>query len=637
VLLATLAMVASAIQADTLKKPARPDTLEELTVSATRTRRRVPDEPTRVEVLGRDEITEKLLMTPGDIQMLLNESSGLRVQNTSPSLGSANLRIQGLRGRYTRILSDGLPLAGIQTGGLGLLQIPPMDLGKVEVVKGVASPFYGGSAVGGVVNLISRQAEGTEALLNFTTLGGADIIGWTGGQLGDATRGSLIAGLHRQDRKDRDGDGWADVPGYRRLVARPRGYWTGAAGQTVFGTVGLTLEDREGGTLPDRTAPDGQPFPETLASQRYDAGVVAKIPSGTGVWGVRASATMQRKDQVLGDDRERDRHASLFAEVTRTVPLGGGALVFGGAAEGDLYRNQDVPGFDDDFWTVSGLAQYDWDPGERVGLTLTARLDHHNVYGTFLSPRAASRIRLNDAWTLRMSLGSGFVAPTPFIEETEAIGLARVEPLTDLRSERVTGGSVDIGGTVGGVELNATLFGSLLSNAVGLRPGATAGMSQLANAEATTRTGGAELLARAHAGPFAFTLTYTGLVGSEVAPDDSVRRTVPLNPRHAAGLVTVWEHERGRVGLETFVTGGQRLDENPYRESSPTYVILGLLAEQRVGPVRLFLNLENLTDRRQTRWDPIVRPTRADDGRWTVDLWAPAEGRVVNGGVRIGL
>ncbi|MBS1241118.1 MAG: TonB-dependent receptor, partial [Gemmatimonadetes bacterium] len=314
-LIAAIAVLSVAFQSDTLKKPVKPDTLAELTVSATRTNRRVRDEPTRVEVLGREEITEKLLMTPGDIMMLLNESSGLRVQNTSPSLGSANLRIQGLRGRYTRILSDGLPLAGIQTGGLGLLQIPPMDLGRVEVVKGVASPFYGGSAVGGVVNLVSRQPEGTEVLLNLTTLGGTDLVGWSGGRLGGTWRGSLLTGLHRQDRRDRDGDGWADVPGYRRLVARPRGYWTGTAGQSLFATVGLTLESREGGTLPGRVAPDGLPFPETLGSQRYDAGLVLRIPSGTGVWGLRTSATMQRKDQLLGDSRERDRHASLFAEA----------------------------------------------------------------------------------------------------------------------------------------------------------------------------------------------------------------------------------------------------------------------------------------------------------------------------------
>jgi outer membrane receptor for ferrienterochelin and colicins len=107
---------------------------EEITVAATRTNKRLDDQPMRVEVLGREEIEEKLLMTPGDIVMMLNEMGGMRVQATSPSLGAASIRIQGMRGRYTRLLSDGLPLFGEQVGGLGLLQIPPMDLGQVEVI-----------------------------------------------------------------------------------------------------------------------------------------------------------------------------------------------------------------------------------------------------------------------------------------------------------------------------------------------------------------------------------------------------------------------------------------------------------------------------------------------------------------------
>ena len=111
----------------------------------------------RVEVLEREEIEEKMLMTPGDIVMMLNEMGGMRVQATSPSLGAASVRIQGMRGRYTRFLSDGLPLFGEQVGSLGLLQIPPVDLGQVEVIKGVASALYGAGAMGGVVNLISRR------------------------------------------------------------------------------------------------------------------------------------------------------------------------------------------------------------------------------------------------------------------------------------------------------------------------------------------------------------------------------------------------------------------------------------------------------------------------------------------------
>src|SRR5438876_4836541 len=111
---------------------------QEITVTATRTETRVEDQPLRVEVLDQEEVEEKTLMTPGDIAMLLNETSGLRVQVTAPSLGAANIRVQGLRGRYTQVLADGLPLYG-QTGSIGILQIPPVDLGRVEVIEGVAS------------------------------------------------------------------------------------------------------------------------------------------------------------------------------------------------------------------------------------------------------------------------------------------------------------------------------------------------------------------------------------------------------------------------------------------------------------------------------------------------------------------
>ena len=90
-------------------------------------------------------------MTPGDIGMVLNETGGVRVQTTSPSLGASSVRIQGMRGRYTRFLSDGLPVFGSQPSGIGLLQIPPMDLNQIEVVKGVASALYGAGALGGVV------------------------------------------------------------------------------------------------------------------------------------------------------------------------------------------------------------------------------------------------------------------------------------------------------------------------------------------------------------------------------------------------------------------------------------------------------------------------------------------------------
>jgi len=72
--------------------------------------------------LSRDEVEEKLLMTPGNIAMLVSETPGVRTQITSPSLGGANIRMQGMKGRYTQLLSDGLPLYGGQVPAIGLLQ-----------------------------------------------------------------------------------------------------------------------------------------------------------------------------------------------------------------------------------------------------------------------------------------------------------------------------------------------------------------------------------------------------------------------------------------------------------------------------------------------------------------------------------
>jgi iron complex outermembrane receptor protein len=98
-----------------------------------------------------------------------------------------------------------------------------------------------------------------------------------------------------------------------------------------------------------------------------------------------------------------------------------------------------------------------------------------------------------------------------------------------------------------------------------------------------------------------------------------------------------WEREGGTgLSVETYYTGRQPLDDDPYRAESRPYVLVGLLARVRVGRALLFVNGENLGDVRQTRFAPIVRATPGLGGRRTTDVWAPLEGAVVNAGVRLG-
>lgn len=90
------------------------ETLQEVVVSSTRGTRTFKDIPTRIEFINAEELGEKGVMKPGDIRMLLNESTGIMTQQTSAISGNSSIRIQGLDGRYTQILKDGFPVFQVQ-------------------------------------------------------------------------------------------------------------------------------------------------------------------------------------------------------------------------------------------------------------------------------------------------------------------------------------------------------------------------------------------------------------------------------------------------------------------------------------------------------------------------------------------
>ncbi len=606
----------------------QPTVEEEVVVSATRTDKRLEDQPMRVEVLGREEIEEKMLMTPGDIVMMLNEMGGMRVQATSPSLGAASVRVQGMRGRYTRFFSDGLPLFG-EVGGLGLLQIPPMDLGQVEVIKGVASSLYGAGAMGGVVNLVSRRPGAErqrEILVNRSSRGATDAVVWYATPRQQGWSFTLIGSGHRQERNDINDDTWADLPGYTRTVLRPRVFWDGGDGRTLFATVGFTGEDRAGGG-----SPAGVPYREALDTRRVDAGVAAQVLLRERYLLTARGAVMeQRHTHQFGDGVERDRHETAFGEVTLRGSAGRHTVVGGVAVERDAYRPRELPQFAYAF-TVPGLfLQDDVNIAAWLSISASGRVDRHSEYGAFFSPRISALMR-SGAWTSRLSVGTGFFGPTPLTEETEATGLSRLLIPVPLRAEEGRSASLDIGRIQGPFSYTLTLFASQVQHPLDVDR--SRGMV-LMNAAGPATNRGVELLGTFRRAPFAVTATYAYVRAGEL--EAGIRRDAPLTPRHGAGIVGMWEREdAGRVGVEMYYTGAQRLEENPYRDRSRPYAVVGILAERQFGALRLFVNGENLTGVRQARWDPLIRPTQAPDGRWTVDAWAPLDGRNVNGGVRV--
>lgn len=637
-LLAAAALVSGASNAQAQEYAGEEAEVDEVVVQATRSGRRVQDEPIRVEVIDREEIEEKILMRPGNIAMLLSETGGLRVQVTSPGLGASNIRVQGMRGRYTQLLADGLPLYGGQASSLGLLQIPPTDLGQVEVIKGAASALYGPSALGGVINLVSRrpsEAPEGEVLLNLTSRNGQDVTAYGSSPIDENLRYSVVGGFNRQSEVDLDGDGWIDIPGYERWTVRPRLFWEGQGGASAYFTLGAMDEKREGGTLSGRTTPDRQPFPQTQDSRRFDGGVVAEFPlQGLGALHLRASGMMQDHNHRYGDTVEDDRHDTLFAEASLSGEGERTSWIGGLVMQRDGYRSETFPKFDYTFTTPALFAQVEHDLSDDLTLAASARWDDHSEYGSKFSPRLSALYRPGP-WTFRASLGRGFYAPTPFIEEIEAAGLSRLEPLAGLKAETAESASLEGGYAAGPLEANLILFASNIRDAVRVED-VSADRVRLVNVEGETGTRGAEALVRYRWQEFTVTGSYVFVDATEPDPFEPGRRTVPLTPQHTAGMVAMWErHGKGRVGFEAYYTGEQDLEGNPYRSRSEPYFELGLLAEVVLGDVRVFLNLENLLNVRQTKYDPMLLPMRAPDGRWTVDAWAPTDGFVVNGGVRL--
>jgi iron complex outermembrane receptor protein len=663
-----------------------PMTVDAMIVSSTRSERRVEDTPLRVETIDDEELAEKVAMAPGDIGMLLNETGGLRVQATNPSLGGANVRIQGLRGRYSLMLADGLPLYGGQTGGLGLLQIPPIDLGRVEIIKGTASALYGSSALGGVIDLISRRPSDDmerTLLVNQTSRNGSDAAFFFSGPAFGNTGATLLASANRQQRTDIDGDGWTDLPGYSRAVVRPRLFFDNHEGRTAFVTAGFTAEEREGGTLTGRVTPSGTAYEESLQTRRADIGALARwvdVGDGKlfgitalhdGIFTVRGSGVEQRHDHMLGTVAENDRHRTWFGEAALALPRGPLTYVIGAAFQQETYTSDQVARFDYTFNIPSAFAQIDIDAARWLSLSTSVRADQHSEYGTFVNPRVSLLFRAPAqpflaGWTARVSGGTGAFAPTPLVEETEVTGLTPLRPLASLVAERATSGSLDIGGPVaaafGEMEVQATLFGSRVTRplqivSTGETTNSVIAPLTLINATGPTRTWGTELLARVvrHLGDdeespaIRMTASYTMLNATECeAVDPSVlqllaspcaRRDVALSPRHSVGVVTTIEQEgKSRLGLELYYTGQQRLEDNPFRSESKPYLIVGLMGEYavdtRAGTARVFLNFENLTNVRQSNFDPLLLPARGMGGRWTTDAWTDLAGFTVNGGVR---
>jgi iron complex outermembrane receptor protein len=225
--------------------------LDEVILQSSRSTRTVKKIPTRIEFIGAEELGEKAIMNPTNISMVLRESTGIQMQQTSLSSGSTNIRIQGLDGRYTQLLRDGFPLYGGFSSGLSILQIPPLDLQQFEIIKGSSSTLYGGGAIAGLINMVSKtpnEEPSLDIMLTQTqALGSTANVFYS--KRNEKLGVSLYGSGHYQKAYDPEEDGFSNLPKTKSISFNPKFFYYPSGKTTFWFGLNGTYDDRIGGDI----------------------------------------------------------------------------------------------------------------------------------------------------------------------------------------------------------------------------------------------------------------------------------------------------------------------------------------------------------------------------------------------------
>ncbi|HEY0299108.1 MAG TPA: TonB-dependent receptor plug domain-containing protein, partial [Arachidicoccus sp.] len=219
-------------------------------VSTMRNNQPIESAPIKIEVLGKQEMDEESTIKPASIASILGDVSGVQVLQSSATSGNVNVHIQGLSGRYTQILKDGIPMYDGFSGNFGILSIPPLDLQQIELVKGSASTLYGGGAIGGLINLISRKPANLQDatfIVNQSSLDETDLNGFAAKRYKHFGY-TMFTGYTHQKQQDINKDGFSDLPSLHSFNIHPRLFYYNNQ-TTITAGYNATFEKRNGGDM----------------------------------------------------------------------------------------------------------------------------------------------------------------------------------------------------------------------------------------------------------------------------------------------------------------------------------------------------------------------------------------------------
>ena len=617
--------------------------LGEVVITSTRSNRSIRNIPTRVEYLNAEELEEKGNMKPGDIRMMLNESTGIQTQQVSATSANSSIRIQGLDGRYTQILKDGFPLYAGFSGGLGLLQTPPLDLKQVEIIKGSTSTLYGGGAIAGMVNLISKSPSPEQELkflVNVTSAGGVDFNSFYSRQFANVGT-TLYAGYSENKAYDPSNVGFSAIPRFNRFVFTPKIFININKITTLSFGINLAFENRIGGDMQylNGHGDSLHSYFEENKSQRISTqlNLNHQLSEKASIVFRNSLSYFKRNINIPGYAFD-GRQLSSYSEMDYNYQMKNAEWVIGLNVYTDDFKEYPTDNFPKrnyDQNTLGLFIQNTWTVNKWLQTEAGLRGDYVFNYGLALLPRVSALFKITPKFTSRIGMGLGYKTPTIFTEETERIQYQYVLPISpdSNQLEKSYGVNWDFNYSTGFFEglkfsINQLFFFTRIRNPLVMDtlPGP---VYELVNSAGWLDSKGFETNIKFSYRNFQLYIGYT--FTDAHLNENGVIRENPLTARNRLNNVLVYENDKKlKLGLEAYYYSSQPLSDG---KTGKPFWTFGCMAEKTWNKISLFVNFENFTDTRQTRFDTIYTGTITHPV--FRDIYAPLDGIVVNGGLKL--
>ena len=615
--------------------------LDEVVLQSSRSTRTVKKIPTRIEFIGVEELGEKAIMNPTNISMVLRESTGIQMQQTSLSSGSTNIRIQGLDGRYTQLLRDGFPLYGGFSSGLSILQIPPLDLQQFEIIKGSSSTLYGGGAIAGLINMVSKTPDEEPALDIMLTqtqaLGSTANVFYS--KRNEKFGISLYGSGHYQKAYDPEDDGFSNLPKTKSISFNPKFFYYPSDKTTFWFGLNGTYDDRIGGDITKIESGENgiHKYSEENISKRLSSQAVYKTQiDSISSLNIKNSVSFFDRNLTIPDFNFDGKQTNTFTEITYQRETSKADWIFGANLYTSNFDENDNATLqrDQKDITYGMFANNIYDLSENWILETGLRADYNTDFGFFPLPKISVLYKNDSGFSSRIGGGLGYKIPDIFTEEAEFINFENVLGIdkSSLKAERSYGVNLDFNYQTRlfeniGFSINQLFYVTAINNGL-LLNSKNNGLFAFENATDEILSKGAETNIKFTYKDFRWFLNYA-LIDTKLNYLAGNPQK-PLTAKHNAGSVLMYESDKWRIGYETFYTGKQFLSNGT---ETTDFVTMGLLLMRNFKFGSAFVNFENFTDRRQSRFSPLVLPPHENPE--FPEIYAPTDGFIFSVGIII--